>query len=60
MRFSKSERTLHQSNFNPPCNVYQQLTKPENKVLTGSLAPPSSAMLLLNKNTFGYSSRFPN
>ena len=59
MKFSKSERTIHQNNYNPPCNVYQHIDKPNNKILTGSLAPPSSVLSLLNKNTFGYSSRFP-
>ena len=33
MKFSKSERTIHQNNYNPPCNVYQHIDKPNNKIL---------------------------
>jgi hypothetical protein len=51
MKFSKSERHIHQANYNPPCNVYQpdHLIN-SNKILTGSLAAPS----LLSRNTFGF------
>lgn len=55
MKFSQSERSLHQSNYNPPCNVYQpDHILNNNKILTGSLAPPAIAA----KNTFGYAQRF--
>lgn len=54
MKFNKSERTLHKNSFNPPCNVYQPTSKLDNKVVTGSLAGPSS----VNRNTFGYEQRF--
>lgn len=51
MRFTKSERSLHQPNYNPPCNVYQpDHLLNSNKILTGSLAAPA----LVNKNTFGF------
>jgi hypothetical protein len=51
MKFTKSERHIHQTNYNPPCNVYQ----PDhllytNKILTGSLATPT----LVHRNTFGF------
>ena len=45
---------MHQDNFNPPCNVYQPNSKVDNKIVTGSLAGPSS----INRNTFGYGKRF--
>lgn len=42
MKFSKSERQLHQKTYNPPCNVYQpEHLLNHNKILTGSLAAPS-------------------
>ena len=55
MKFSKSDRSLHSHNFNPPPNVYQPHAQPT-KLLTGSLAGPS----LLSRNTFGYQLRFDN
>lgn len=55
MKFSKSERNIHQPNYNPPCNVYQnQQPFNNNQILTGSLAAPS----FVNRNTFGFQNRF--
>lgn len=57
MRFSKSERQLHQQTYNPPSNAYQINSKiaPNNNIVTGSLAGPS----VFVRNTFGYGTRFP-
>ena len=55
MKFSKSDRHLHQPDYNPPPNVYQpQHNFGSNKILTGSLAPPT----FFTRNTFGYVPRF--
>lgn len=55
MRFCKSERQIHQPDYNPPCNVYLPTHKlASNKILTGSLAAPA----LTTENTFGYAQRF--
>ena len=55
MKFCKSERQIHQPDYNPPCNVYQpdHLIN-SNKILTGSLADPTLSSL----NTFSYAPRF--
>ena len=56
MRFSKSERQLHQHSYNPPSNAYQIPSKisTNNNVVTGTLAGPS----IFARNTFGYGARF--
>lgn len=54
MKFSKTERQLHQPNYNPPCNVYETSSKLKNNIVTGSLAGPAH----IDRNTFGYGDRF--
>ncbi len=55
MKFTKSDRALHQPNYNPPCNVYQpHHILNSNNILTGSLATPAFS----SNNTFGYQTRF--
>jgi hypothetical protein len=54
MKFSHSERTLHESNYTPPCNYYQN-TDNDNKIKTGSLFGPT---LGKGQPNFGLSARF--
>ena len=56
MKFSQSERQLHQRTYNPPSNAYQIPSKINHgqNIVTGSLAGPS----IFTKNTFGYGTRF--
>lgn len=55
MKFSQSDRVLHDSNFNPPCNYYNPDKKEEKKVLTGTLAGPT--LFNYDKSNFGYTKR---
>jgi hypothetical protein len=56
MKFSHSERVLHDVQYNPPCNYYNIDKSSSKNVLFGSLAGPM--LISEDKNTFGFDKRF--